>query len=71
MNADARETALNAIGRAYIEMRHNRAVGFMVVIEGEGSKAMLVSYNMDPDAVISTMLNFAEDLNNELGEREE
>ena len=56
-----RDKVLNEIGRGYIEMRHNRARGFMVLLDDNSSKMSVIVYNMPQNEFVGVAIRMVED----------
>lgn len=56
-----RDKVLNEIGRGYIEMRHNRARGFMVLLDDNSEKMSVIVYNMPQDEFVCVAIRMVED----------
>lgn len=63
-----RDKVLNEIGRGFIEMRHNRARGFMVLVDDKTEKMSVIVYNMRQEEFIHCSLTMLEDMIEEMEE---
>lgn len=61
-----REDVLNEIGRGYIEMKHNRARGYMVLLDDNKDKMAVIVYNMSPEEFLSQTIKIVEDTFSEM-----
>jgi hypothetical protein len=66
-----RDRVLNEIGRGYIEMKHNRARGYMVLLDDKTDKMEIMVYNMDPEEFLQQTIKIVEDTFSELDEDNE
>jgi len=64
-----REKVLHEIGKAYIDMKHNRARGYMVVIDDATQKMAVIVYNMGPSEFVQTAIRMVEDTLDDIEER--
>lgn len=69
--AAERDKVLSEIGRGYIEMRHNRARGYMVLINDEDEKLSVIVYNISQDEFAHYALKIAEDAIDSIEEESE
>lgn len=69
--ATEREKVLNEIGRGYIEMKHNRARGYMVLLDDKSDKMAVIVYNMSPEEFLNQTIKIVEDTFSEMEEDDE
>jgi hypothetical protein len=65
------ESVLNEIGRGYIEMKNNRARGYMVLLDEKNEKMSVFVYNMSPEDFLDKTIKIVEDTFSEMEEDDE
>lgn len=66
-----RENVLNEIGRGYIEMKHNRARGYMVLLDDNKEKMAVMVYNMSPEEFLQQTIKLVEETFSEMEDDDE
>jgi len=67
--AAERERVLYEIGKAYIDMKHNRSRGYMVVINDVTEMMEVIVYNMGEKEFVQTAIRMVEDFLDDIEER--
>lgn len=66
-----RDKVLNEIGRGYIEMKHNRARGYMVLLDDKTDKMEIMVYNMSQEEFLQHTIRLVEETFSEMEDDDE
>jgi uncharacterized protein len=66
-----RDKVLHEIGRGYIEMKHNRSRGYMVLLDDTTDKMEVMVYNMSQEEFLQYTIRLVEDTFSEMEDDDE